>query len=115
MKMLVIAVFLVLPLTAVAGENQSTLAAAAFIETTPGAPGGVVGNCLAAFGISVPGFSFGTNRGLKVCMERELLVLLFEYGKNEEGMEILMAHFADWQKSRISNKHQYNDDAGERH
>ncbi len=48
-------------------------------------------------------------------MERELLVLLFEYGKNEEGMEILMAHFADWQKSRISNKHQYNDDAGERH
>ena len=63
-------------------------------------PGGVVGKCLAAFGVGLQtrgfGLSFGANRARKVCEDRELAAMLWNMGRRADANEILTYQYREW-------------------
>ena len=95
-----------------ASEKIKNEAVAAFVGAAQSAyaSGGIHGKCLAAWGAAFQtkglGISFGTNRKLKICFERELALLLIANGESEKGMEILLAHHEVWKlrQSKTTNK-----------
>lgn len=71
------------------------------------APGGVVGRCLAAFGVGIQGrgfgLSFGGNEARKTCEARALAIMLMETGVErdfQDGRTILRTHYAEWKRGR---------------
>ncbi len=68
------------------------------------APGGVLGKCLAAYGVGIQsrsfGITFGANRARKACEERELAMLLWEIGEKEKGRLILVRQFDEMERKR---------------
>lgn len=75
------------------------------------APGGVIGKCLAAYGVALANngwsISFGTNRRLRSCEARELAAMLFAIGTRSKDAEmirmakaLLSQQFDDIQRKR---------------
>lgn len=70
--------------------------------------GGVPGECLAAYGMALQGktfgISFGANRKLQVCFDRQLAAMLYNMGMVEEAQRVIRDELAQWQRRADKRK-----------